>query len=161
MAAATATNNALWSLYASGIQGGTLASFAANITSHLNNAMRGAGIYPTVICINYGVNDIVQGTTANYEANYLTAVDAIHARWPDALIYISKVWSQGNDTICDTLATKVDNVIAARSFTRLADDERVWLKGADNGATMTTDGVHYSVAGQAEKLNQMKTVLGY
>lgn len=40
-------------------------------------------------------------------------------------------------------------------------DERIWLEGGDNGATMTYDGTHYSAAGQAECVNQWKTILGY
>jgi hypothetical protein len=40
-------------------------------------------------------------------------------------------------------------------------DERVWLEGGDDGATMTTDGVHYSSAGQTACAAAWQTVLGY
>lgn len=97
-----------------------------------------------------------------WQNNYLSIIDAIHTTYPNAKIYISKVWRRTFNTECDTLAGWIDNIVAARSaFVFVADDERGWMKGADDGATMTTDGVHYSAAGETEKVNQMKTVLGY
>ena len=77
------------------------------------------------------------------------------------LVYITKPWKRGFDSTADTYAGWVDEVIAARPFARAGDDERVWLKGADDGATNTTDGIHYNTAGETAKAAQMKTVLGY
>ena len=35
------------------------------------------------------------------------------------------------------------------------------MKGADDGATMTNDGIHPNTAGNAEKVNQVLTKMGY
>lgn len=114
--------------------------------------------------LNLGVNDILTGlpTEATWIANYQTILDAIHTKWPAVRVGLMLPWLRGYDADSDTVAARIATVQASRStFTFIGPDERVWLKGADNGTTMTTDGIHYSTAGKAECAAQWKTALGY
>jgi len=116
---------------------------------------------PLAIFYNLGVNDLAPGTSeATYKSNTLYILDAFHATFPAALIYVARVWQRGYDTQSDTMAGWLDYCIAQRpSFCRAGPDERVWVKGSDDGATMTADGVHYSAAGLVEAANQWKAFL--
>lgn len=123
-----------------------------------------ASVHPEVVLVNIGVNDQAQDTTqAVFEAGLASALDTVHAAFPSAVCYVAYPWSIGQgDAKANAMAGWIDTVLAARGPWALpGHDERVWLKGADNGATMTTDGVHYSVAGNAECAAQWQTVLGY
>jgi lysophospholipase L1-like esterase len=112
--------------------------------------------------INLGVNSIQDQTETPTKTFYQYIIDAINTKWPLCKIYITKPWARGSDSYADTLAGWIDDLITANpGVAYLADDERGWYKGADNGATMTSDGIHPSAAGNAEKINQMVTVLGY
>lgn len=114
--------------------------------------------------INLGVNDVTAGLPdeTTWKANYQTIIDAFKADWPGIKVYITKPWKRGFDTEVTALAGWIDDLVAANAgVCFVADNESTWLKGADDGVTMTTDGVHYSVAGNAEKINQMITVFGY
>lgn len=115
--------------------------------------------------VNIGVNDMTPPATAqaSYEASLGSLLDKIHAAWPSCNVGVSKVWMPGRDAESDAMAGWVDNVLSTRAaWASVSDDERVWLKGADNGATMCVDGgPHYSAAGNAEKVNQIKTWMGY
>lgn len=113
------------------------------------------------ILINLGANDVGSlPAEATWKANLTSIIDSFRAKW-NCVIYISRVWRRDFETQCDTLATWIADVVATYpSGVYVADDERGWLEGGDDGATMTTDGVHYSAAGQVEKVEQMKTVLG-
>jgi lysophospholipase L1-like esterase len=137
-----------------------VASWAASIDSVL------ATVYapPEFILINLGVNDWYGGMPdkTTWENNYQYIINALHTKWQSIKIYITKPWNRNNDTNATTVAGWIDELIAANSGVLYeADNESVWLKGSDNGATMTTDGTHYSTAGNTEKKNQMMTVLGY
>lgn len=114
-----------------------------------------------IVLYNIGVNDFQSATEAQWIANVETVADAIHVRWPAALFYMMRPWKRGFNATADVYASRIDQIVAARTFVRLGPDERIWLKGADDGATMTTDGIHYSAAGQAECAAQWKAVLGY
>lgn len=114
-----------------------------------------------IVLYNIGVNDFGLVTEADWIADVEAAADACKTRWPACLFYIMRPWKQGFDANADTFAGYIDTIIAARSFCRLGPDERSWLKGGDNGATNTVDGIHYSAAGQTACAAQWKTVLGY
>ena len=129
--------------------------FAPNISTIL----AGQPDNHTIVLYSVGVNDFGTATMSAWIADMQTTLDAIHTKWPTALVYVSKPWKQGFDATADTFAGWVDTVVASRSFARAADDERSWLK--PNVATYTIDGVHYSAAGETAKAHQMKTVLGY
>jgi hypothetical protein len=117
---------------------------------------------PAAILYNLGVNDVSAGTNeATFKANTLYIIDALHARFPNAQIYLARVWKAGEDAGCAALNGWIDYVITQRTFCHAGHDESVWAKGADNGATMYVDGPHYSAAGKTECANQWKTVMGY
>jgi lysophospholipase L1-like esterase len=125
-----------------------------------------ANINPTepviAVTMNWGANDVAaMPTESAFETNYETIIDAVHAKWPTATIRIMRSWRRGFDTESDTLATWINVIQAARPFTVLGPDERIWLKAGDNGTTNTTDGVHYSTPGNIECAAQWKTALGY
>jgi lysophospholipase L1-like esterase len=116
----------------------------------------------TAVLLNLGVNDMSAGTSqAAYISNLQYVLDQVHARWPAALVYIAYPWKAGFDTQANAMAGWVDTVVASRSFARHGHDERIWLKGSDNGASETIDGVHYSVTGENLLWPLWKTILGY
>lgn len=119
---------------------------------------------PPYVLLNWGRNDDCCATAdggAEWRARYLAVLDKIHAKWPAAKVYLMYPWSRGLDAFAASLHGYIDMVIGSRAFAFAGPDEAVWLKGADNGATMTYDGVHYSAAGDAECAAQWLTVLGY
>lgn len=112
--------------------------------------------------INIGANDVLISDLSQWKTNYQYVISALVAKWPDAEIFLAKPWRRGYGARCDMVATWIDELIAANpSSCFVGHDERSWLEGGDDGATMTTDGLHYSVAGQTECANQWKTILGY
>ncbi len=116
------------------------------------------------VLMNWGVNDIrfEAITEVTWKANYLYIIDAVHTKWPNASIWLMRPWVINENADSDMIAGWIADVVAARSsYTFLGPDERVWLKGADNGATHTSDGVHYDRSGKIEAANQWKTTLGY
>jgi hypothetical protein len=116
------------------------------------------------ILFNLGVNDVWEGLPdeTTWKADVLYILDAFKAVNPDMVAYVMRPWIRGRDAYCGTLADWIDDVVAARpTWVHLGPDERIWLKGADDGATMTYDGIHYSAAGNAECAAQWQTTLGY
>lgn len=113
------------------------------------------------IVINLGANDVGSlPAEATWKANLTSIINSFRAKW-NCDIYISRVWRRNFASACDTVAGWIEDVVATyQSGVYVADDERDWLEGGDDGATMTTDGIHYSAAGQTEKVNQMKAVFG-
>jgi len=110
--------------------------------------------------INLGANNIETVDFAPFESDYLYIIDALTTKWPSVQIYLALVWVRNYEAACDVINTHIANVIAQRTNVHQGFDERIWLEGGDDGATMTTDGIHYSVAGNIEAANQWKTVLG-
>lgn len=144
-----------WFLYQNGVQGSTVADWAGYVNTQLA-ACKCSRVSTRVVLIDLGANDVNGALDqSTWQNNYLAVADAVHTQFPNALAYITKPWRRGFDAQCDTLASWIDNVVASRTFLRVGDDERGWMKGADNGATYTIDGVHLSTAGQTEKPNQL------
>lgn len=150
-----------WILSNKGLSGATVAGQAG--TTILANLMDTAGDPSSYVAVlvNLGVNDGIPVTEATWKANYQDILTAIHAKLPSALVYLTRPWKTTGGTHWDTIAAYIDDLVAANAFARLGDDERVWLKGSDNGATNTSDGTHYSAAGEAAAVTAKKTVLGY
>lgn len=115
------------------------------------------------VLINLGTNDLpALPPEATWEADFLYIIDAVRVKWPTATVRLMRPWARGHDSATATIHSWVDTVQAARAaFVVVGPDEAVWLKGGDNGATMTTDGAHYSVAGNAECAAQWQTAMGY
>jgi lysophospholipase L1-like esterase len=145
----------------SGQSGTGLVQWVMNLTTYLNAA--GARGDVGDVIINLGVNDIkvTMPVEATWKTNFLTVLDEVHARHPYARVYLMRPWKRGYSAQADTMAGWIDDIVASRSFLHLGPDERVWMEGGDDGATMTTDGLHYSAAGYAECAAQWQTVLGY
>lgn len=155
-----------WRNHDGGIGGSTAASMTLTIGSTLAGFPddMASGDYRAIL-VNVGANDMgdpaVMANEAAWESYYLTVIDAARAKAKRADIYLMRPWRRGYDAQAATLKTWIDNIVAARAFTYVGPDEAVWLKGADDGAAMTTDGVHYSTAGNVECAAQWQTVLGY
>lgn len=121
---------------------------------------------PDAILFNLGSNDAFFGITwPDYEINWKADLayiwDAMHTKWPNARIYYTEAWRQGFDSESDTLAGWYATVAAGRDYVHLCDNERSWVKGADDGATMFWDGIHFSKAGIVEKARLAAACLGY
>lgn len=114
---------------------------------------------PTYILSNLGVNGLFG--SAEEKVRYQYIIDALHAKFPSALIFIAKPWKVDYDERADGFATMVDELISENvGYTALGHDERVWAKGSDNGATMLdSGGVHYSDAGNVECGSQWATII--
>jgi len=137
-----------------GIPTTTVAQWAASLNIIPSNART------SVVLINLGANDVLaMPAEATWKANYLAILDDIHAKSPGAVVYVSRAWRQGYDTESDTLATWGNDIVAARSFARLGDDERSWFK--PNVAAYSDDGVHYNATGDAAAKTVKQTVLGF
>jgi len=147
-----------WVNYGSGSQ--TVATYAANLI---------AGAYadarpttpPAAVLLNLGVNDAVaMPTQAAWQANYLAIVDWVRARYAVSPCYFMRWWSRnapvGTD---DTEAGWIDTLITLRTQCFLGPDERVFLKGSDNGATNTYDGTHMGTVGHLAVAAAWKAVL--
>lgn len=123
---------------------------------------------PDYILLNMGVNDI--GTydisQADFEANYGIILDALHAKFPSAMMYLMRI---GNGAFSAPQTTKqnlmddtwIPNILSSRgSFAFLGPDERVFLENGDGYTTLTVDLCHPNVAGYAATAAAWKTVIG-
>lgn len=116
---------------------------------------------PTAVLANLGVNDVVTlPTEAALKTSVNYCLDAIHTKWPNATIYLARVWRRSYNAECDTIDTWFDDIITSRSDTLAGPDERITIKADDDGNTMTTDGVHYSAAGIVAITAAWRTSLG-
>ena len=113
--------------------------------------------------INLGVNDTASmPAQATFKSNYTAIIDAIHASLPNYKILCDLIWAQGQNTNCDTIDGWITDVIATRStFAFAGIDERIILKGSDNGASETSDGWHPVHAAHLAEANGLKTLMGY
>lgn len=118
-----------------------------------------SGVNYRKVLMNWGVNDGC-ADTATWETNYLAIIDKVHAKAPNADVYLMRPWMRGYACTA-ALHASIDTIVAARAFARIGPDEAIWLENGDNGATNTVDGVHYSTAGNAACAAQWQTVLGY
>lgn len=137
----------------------TMAAFSANIAARI--AQVPVGEPPASILINIGAHDLIFGLPdgATWRSQFQSALDALNAEWPAARIYLMTPWVRGKDADADTMAGWIDTVIASRAaFVFDGPDERVWFKGADDGAAMG-DGTHYNAAGNAECYRQWRARL--
>jgi lysophospholipase L1-like esterase len=113
---------------------------------------------PDIILVNIGVNDAAAGTSqANFESRLGSVLDKLHTAWPAALIYVAKVWRGDNPAWalqCDAISdTWIPNVLSTRSWASIGLDERLVIRDPDNGASKTSDLVHYNSAGDTALSN--------
>lgn len=151
-----------WTVYNAGVAGTAVIDANAAIATTLA-ALPDTNDPHVEVLVNYGSNDVKNmPAQATWEAAYLSMLDAIHAKWPQAQIRLSISWRDTYEAQSDTLAGWVANVIAARpAFVSLADDERVWMENGDDGATYTLDGAHYNAAGATLKAQLALAAMGY
>lgn len=148
-----------------GVNGARVTVWGAAPTFYIDTKLAAIGTtvgYPKWVLLNLGINDrSVSGMTqAQFETAYIYIVDAVHAKWPMATLYLTLPWGSGADAYADTIAGYITNVVAARSsFCVVGNDERVWFK--PNVATLSTDGLHWNsttpgnAAGAAANLTSM------
>lgn len=116
-----------------------------------------------VFLVNIGVNDDDYDINkAQWMSNYQYIIDAIKTKWSDAEIFLATPWHRNHSWALDSIAVWIGTIIDNNPGSCFAGhDERIWLEGGDDGATMTYDGWHYTDAGEAECANQWKTILGH
>jgi len=137
-----------------GVGGSTVAIWAGTIDAVLATV---PWVQKSVL-INLGVNDIAAGLPSEtaWKASYQYIIDAIHTKYPSAKIYLTTPWMRGQAAGVALVAGYISDLITANTGVCFAgDDERGWYEGGDDGATMTIDGVHPSVAGNAAKILQV------
>lgn len=136
---------------------------ATDLHQYIDLNAPGSTANPEIICINIGVNDLIAGTVeATFKAELTGAIDGYRAKWPTALFYVAFPWGRNYNAQAATLKTWIEAVIATYpSGVAAGPDENTWLENGDDGATYTSDGIHYSAAGQVEAANQWYTALGY
>lgn len=139
------------------VSGRTVASAYAAVDAELADK-EGA---PDYVLWNLGVNDAVTaGDESTWKTQVQYIIDAMVSRWPNVSIYIMRVWYRSNPTKTAMINGWYDDIVAANPTTCFdGPDESVWLENGDNGVTYTTDGTHYSAAGQAECAAQWISVL--
>ncbi len=145
------------------VSGATVASLKSSIDSLIAVHDANSETSNYVFLMNLGAND-ASGlpAEATWKANYQYMIDALIVKYHTAKIYIAKPWRRNMLAACNLMAGYIDDLIAANPTTCFAGhDERTWLEGGDDGATMTYDGIHYSTAGLAECAAQWQTILGY
>lgn len=148
-----------WAITNVGVGGATVSSTQGII----DGIVARYTITQQIVLLNLGANDVAAlPSESAWKTSYQYSIDAFKTKWPTIKIYITKPWRRGYATECNTLAGWIDALIAANpGICFVADDERTWMEGGDDGLTMTADGVHPNTTGYAEKVNQMVTALGY
>jgi len=104
------------------------------------------------ILFNLGANTVpAMPAEAGYEADLAYILDAFHAKWPTATVYLTQTWRRGYNAESNTLATWQDNVIVGgrAAWAKVGPNERAFLENGDDGVTYTSDGVHPNAAGYA------------
>jgi hypothetical protein len=156
--------NADWRLNPLYMAGGGLTT--TTLKSYLQTNLASLGGNPSTICLNIGVNELGWGNEAvaeaTFKSNLAWIIDAFVAKWPGVDVYVAYPWRQGFNVNAAIMKTWVDFVIATYGSSVFAGpDENVWLENGDDGATYTSDGTHYSIAGQFQCALEWMTVLGY
>lgn len=144
--------------------GETVALARTRIDADLATMLGPETVNVAQILFNLGVTSLgTMPPQATFESDYGYLLDALHTKYPAAIIYCARPWARGYGAAPDTMAGWIATVVAARSpWAQLGHDERVWLEGGDDGATMTTDGVHYTYPlGFATAAAQWMTAMGY
>jgi lysophospholipase L1-like esterase len=133
-----------------GVGGITVAGMRARIGSDLPVAVG----TPRYVLINLGSNDLAGAlpAEATWKADYQYILSAIHAKWPNAIILLSKpVYLQANApstpmATTPTLHGWIDALIAANSYCDPGPDE-TQMEGGNGYATYITDRTHPNARG--------------
>ena len=147
-----------------GVVGATVASWAAAIDAYPVGT-----VLPDMvrwITWNLGVNEMsALPAEAAWKANALYIADALHARYPNARIYVMQPWECGPglgdgssgclfDAEAVTVASWYADVVAARpAFMVLGPDEHTFLPG------LLADGIHPTQAGYFATADEWEAVI--
>jgi lysophospholipase L1-like esterase len=138
------------------------------LVNSINDKLAAAVGTPDYILSNLGTNDcVVSGADEawyhdTWKTGYLYVIDQIHAKWPNARIYLTKVWRRSYGTFCGYMNDVIEEIIAERPpFVFAGDNETVWLENGDDGATYTSDGIHYNAAGETKAAQMKQAAMGY
>lgn len=116
---------------------------------------------PSYVLFNFGANNVTSlPAEATWKADAQTVLDAVHAKWPSAQVYLMRIWRRSYAANCNTLAGWIGDLVTTNStFCHLGPDERVFLENGDNGATYTSDGIYPNAAGYALTAAQWEAVI--
>lgn len=117
---------------------------------------------PNFVLFSVGSADIphvnVEVTEAAWTANLGTALDLMHAAWPDAQILVMRplwIFYAANSDVMDD--DWIPSVLATRgAFAAVGPDERTFLDMSN-----TIDGLHPLPAGYSLTAAEWQTVMGY
>lgn len=125
-----------WTIYNVAVGGKTLYSLTDGIASNL--AALPDTPAPDCALINIGANDVANLGTEEYcKGKLRTYVEAINAKWATTPIYFMRPWYGAYEAACDTLAGYLSDIAGEYAYVNLGPDERVFIKGDDNGASTT------------------------
>ncbi len=115
---------------------------------------------PDVVLYNMGANDTTFDAAWKNSTAYI--VDAIHAKWPNAPVYVVTAWTRANGLAkAQDLYNRVEELMATRPWLHHGIDERVLLENGDDGVTYTADGTHPTTAGHQREAAAWKALLGW
>lgn len=144
------------------VAGYTVANVAAEIAANL--ALMTS--VPEFVSISLGSNDAqALPAEATFKANYGTIIEAIHAQYPAALIYVSIPVRLSDSppsaptADCITLRGWIDDVIASYDYVHEGVDE-IDLENGDGYATYYIDTTHMNSAGYLQWANILRDATG-
>lgn len=146
-------------------QGWSSLTMFQNIDSLISSAVG----MPDYIFYNLGANDTPPGiepapTQTEWTQWTSTNLDKLHAKWPNAQVYVAVAWTRLYPDLANFRAQWTANILSSNGRSNWAfpgPDERTYLPGSDNGATMTEDGVHYSPLGEYRTSQEWRKRIGY
>lgn len=96
------------------------------------------------VLYNLGANDNNSAPVyATFYADTEYCLLALHAKFPNATIWLARVWERGDQTWLTTVQHAAVTALAvAYSWARVGVDETAILEAGDDGATWTSDGTH-------------------
>jgi lysophospholipase L1-like esterase len=142
----------------------------ADVKNRIDSDLELRNDTPEYILINLGSNDLIAPMTSEsaFKTDYLYILDALHAKWPTAEIYLAKPIrlnaAPPSTPSADsaTLATWIDDIVAARpSFAYAGVVEATTLEGGDSYVTRMGDNTHPTAAGYVAMAAAWQAILGY
>jgi lysophospholipase L1-like esterase len=102
-----------------------------------------------------------------WQGDYGEVLDMVHTKWPSAKVYLMRVWKRLVDAnwaaeiaaINDTYIPALAAAHAGWCF--VGPDERIFLEAGDDGASLTTDGIHANHDGYIAYASAWLATLGY
>lgn len=160
---ASLTNKTGSNWYEIGPRFGVPGYTTAQMKTYIDNNLASVTGTANNITINLGANDMTSMPTQSaFKASLTSIIDSLRAKWSGCKIYVARPWRQGHDTDANNLATWIGEVIATYGSNVYAGiDERVVVKGSDDGASETIDGIHYSQAEEPVIAAAWTTSMGY